>query len=235
MPRLVLLAFWVLLAALTTKAAEPIRVMVVTGGHAYDTAFGSLFEGYSGISAKVYPRDIAFVWDIRMNWDVLVLYDLTSEINEKDRANLMAFVESGKGIVVLHHALADYNQWEWWWKDVVGGSYVLKQEGDRLPTTYLQNQEVEIEAANDHPITAGIGKFKLTDEVFKQLWRSPKVRPILTTNHPASDPVLGWISAYEKSRVVVIQSGHDRKSYTNETYRRLIRNSIFWAASRQEQ
>lgn len=230
-----IIALWMFFAAFSADAEETVRVMVVTGGHAYDTAFGSLFEGIDGIYAKVYPRDIAFVWDIRKDWDVLVLYDLTSEIGEKEKVNLKAFVESGKGIIVLHHALADYNEWEWWWRDVVGGRYLLKNEDGRLGSTYRQNQEVEIEAEPDHPITAGLGRFILTDEVYKLMWHSPKARPILTTKHPFSDPILGWISAYERSRVVAIQSGHDRKCYTNTSYRRLIRNSILWAAKRQDQ
>lgn len=228
------IAMWMLAAAMSAEAARPVQVMVVTGGHPYDAAFGSLFEGYPEISAKFYPRDVAFAWDIGANWDVLVLYDLTSEISEKERVNLQSFVEGRKGLVVLHHAIADYGQWEWWWREVVGGRYLLKPEGGLPASTYLRDQDVVIHAAPDHAITAGLGKFQLTDEVYKLVWRSPRTKPILTTDHPKSDPVIGWISPYEKSRVVAIQSGHDRKSYTNATYRRLIRNSILWAAGRQE-
>ena len=228
------IALWSLAALGATNPDGPVRVMVVTGGHPYDTSFESLFEGYQDISAMVYPRDVAFARDLRARWDVLVLYDLTSEISEKEKANLQAFVEGGKGLVVLHHAIADYNHWQWWWHDVVGGRFLLKAEGDLPGSTYSQNQDVAIQAAPDHPITAGTGKFRLTEEVYKLMWLSPKAKPILTTDHPLSDPVMGWISRYEKSRVVAIQSGHDRKSHTDATYRRLIRSSIFWAAGRQE-
>jgi type 1 glutamine amidotransferase len=228
------IALWSLAAVAATNASGPIRVMVVTGGHPYDTSFESLFEGYPDISAMVYPRDVAFARDLRTRWDVLVLYDLTSDITETEKANLRAFAESGKGILVLHHAIADYNHWQWWWQDLVGGRFLLKPEGELPGSTYHQNQEVSIEAAADHPITAGLGNVKFTDEVYKLMWISPKARPILKTNNPLSDPVLGWISPYDKSRVVAIQCGHDRQTHTNATYHRLIRNAILWAATRQE-
>lgn len=227
-----ILAALVLAAAAGAEPPRPVRVMVVTGGHPYDAAFGSLFEGYPEIFAKFYPRDVAFAWDMRTNWDVLVLYDLSSQIEGKEKANLQGFVESGKGLVVLHHALADYGQWEWWWRDVVGGRYLLKAEGDLPASTYRRDQNVELQTAPDHPISAGLGKFRLTDEVYKLMWRAPETKPILTTDHPLSDPVVGWISPFPKSRVVAIQCGHDRESYKNATYRRLVRNSILWAAGR---
>ncbi len=228
----VLVAAWLVMAQGVAETARPVQVMVVTGGHAHDAAFGSLFEGYPEISAKIHPRDVAFRWDLRKNWDVIVFYDLTEEIEETERAHLKAFVEGGKGLVILHHALADYGGWEWWWREVVGGRYVMKGEGGLAATTYHRDQEVEIEPAREHPITAGLGKFQLTDEVYKQMWRAAGSKAILTTGHPLSDRVVGWISAYEKSRVVAIQCGHDRKSYTNTSYRRLVRNSILWAAGR---
>ena len=51
------------------------------------------------------------------------------EISDAEKTNLRDFVEAGKGIVVLHHAIADYQDWEWWYKEVVGGKYLLKPEG----------------------------------------------------------------------------------------------------------
>ena len=37
------------------------------------------------------------------------------------------FVESGKGIVVLHHALLNFQNWSWWSEEVVGGRYRLQR------------------------------------------------------------------------------------------------------------
>jgi len=226
----------VLLALAPSLAGEsqvnsPVRIMVVTGGHAHDTSFCSLFEGYEDFAPMVYPRDVAFRNDLRPRWDVLVLYDLSAEISEAEQVNLVNFLESGRGMVVLHHAIAAYNSWAWWSQEVVGGKYLLKPDGAMPASTYHVNQEV-VYYPLDHPITAGLGSLRLTDETYKGMWVSPRSKPILKTDHPLSDAVGAWISPYEKSRVVVIQPGHDRRSHTHPGYRALIRNAILWAARR---
>jgi type 1 glutamine amidotransferase len=207
--------------------------MVVTGGHAYDTSFDSLFEGHSDVAAAVYPRNIAFRADLRQKWDVLAFYDLTPEITEAEQQRLREFLESGKGLVILHHAIADYNGWRWWYEDVVGGKYFLKPEGDRPASTYRQGTEV-VYTPLPHPVTAGIEPLRMVEETYKGMWLSPKSKPILQSVHPASDPVVAWIGPYEKSRVVAIQPGHDRKAHTHPGYRALVRNAILWAAGKKE-
>jgi len=221
------------LAALPqARPASPVRVVVVTGGHAYDASFDSLFEGHADISAMVYPRDVAYTRDLRRIADVLVLYDLSREITENEQKVLRDFLESGKGLVVLHHAIADYNSWAWWYQEVVGGKFLLKEEGSVAASTATVNQEVVARPVAEHPITSGIGPLNLSDETYKGMWISPKVRALLRTDNPRSDQIIAWISPYEKSGVVVIQPGHDRKSHTHPGYRALVRNAILWSVGR---
>src|SRR5690242_15707410 len=86
------------------KRSDAIRVRVVTGGHDHDSDFYSVFDD-DGIKAVVDPHPLAFASDWRKRADVLVLYDLVQELEPKKQANLRDFVESGKGVVVLHHAI----------------------------------------------------------------------------------------------------------------------------------
>ena len=103
---------------------------MVTGGHDYATTFYTVFEGADDLHwDHAVSNHEAFKNDIRKNYDVLVLYDFSQEISDAEKTNLRNFVEAGKGIVVLHHAIADYQDWEWWYKEVVGGKYLLKAEG----------------------------------------------------------------------------------------------------------
>jgi len=68
----------------------------------------------------------AFTTDFRERADVLVRYGMIADMPEEEkRANLLTFVESGEGIVVLHHAIIDHNSWPWWYEQVVGGRYLL--------------------------------------------------------------------------------------------------------------
>jgi len=174
----------------------------------------------------------AFAADIRPKYDVLVLYDLSTEIGEVQRKNLRDFVESGKGIVVLHHAIADYNSWPWWYRDVVGGRYLLKQDGATPASTYSHGEEEFITPVVQHPITAAIGPFHLWDETYKGMWISPEVKVLLKTNNPASDGPVAWISPYSKSRVVYIQLGHGRTAHLHPAYRELVHNAILWSTGR---
>ena len=75
----------------------------------------------------------AFSGDIRAKYDTLVLYDYSQDLDKAGRKNLRDFVEAGKGVVVLHQAIADYNDWPWWWQEVVGGRYVA--EGPSRPAS----------------------------------------------------------------------------------------------------
>ena len=216
-----------------TQRPPPLRALVVTGGHDFETSFYTIFEGYGDLAWDHVPASAdAFRSDIRQKYGVLVLYDLSADLEEKGRANLRAFVESGKGIVVLHHAIADYQNWPWWYEEVVGGRYLLKPDGGLPASTYKHDEEVFARPAIKHPITADIGPMHLRDETYKGKWVSPQVKALLTTDNPTSDEVVAWISPYPKSRVVYIQLGHDSHAHRHPGFRALVRNSIFWSAGK---
>jgi len=212
------------------KPAPGPRLLVVTGGHPYETSFYKLFDDFEWSHAVSNVE--AFRKDIRETCDVLVLYDMQNDLPEPGRRNLRDFVESGKGLVVLHHALDNYNNWPWWWREVVGGKYQLKPDGNLPGSTYKHDQELIVRPAAKHPILAGIGEFHIQDETYKRLWISPEVKVLLTTDHPDSDGPVAWISPYAKSRVAVIQLGHDHWSHQHPAYRRLVKNAVNWGAGR---
>jgi type 1 glutamine amidotransferase len=208
------------------------RVLVVTGGHSYEPSFYTLFEDPSAIDwSHAYSAAEAFKKDLRPQFDVLVLYDMTPEISPEARNNLVQFLESGKGLIVLHHALADYQSWSWWYRDVVGGRYLMKPEENLPGSTYLHDVELFITTATQHPVLQGLGPMHFVDETYKGVWHSPDITPLLKTNHPTSDEVVAWISPYSKSRVVAIQLGHDRQAHLYPGYRQLIRNALQWVSS----
>ena len=211
----------------------PVRALVVTGGHDYETSFYSLFEGYQDLVwTHAVTNTEAFKSDIRASYDVLVLYDMSAHLDENGRANLRDFVEGGKGLVVLHHAIADYQDWPWWYEDVVGGRYLLKPNGGMPASTYKHDEEIFVTPAMNHPITAAIGPMHLWDETYKGMWVRPDVKVLLKSDNPTSDPDVAWISPYPKSRVVYIQLGHDHAAHRHPAYRALVHNAILWSSGR---
>jgi len=214
-------------------SANAVRGLVITGGHDHEAAFYTLFDGYKELAwLPVASSTTAFASDLRSRYDVLIMYDFSRDLDEKGKKNLREFVESGKGIVVLHHALLNYQQWPWWYEEVVGGSYRLKSEGGVPSSTVKDGQQIFVTPAGEHPITAGIGPFHIVDETYKRMWISPRVKPLLTTDNPNSDRSLAWIGPCASSRVVAIQLGHGHTAFGHPTYRALVHNAILWSAGR---
>jgi type 1 glutamine amidotransferase len=210
-----------------------VRGLVITGGHDHEAAFYSLFDGYNDLDwLPVDTSSSAFGKDLRGKYDVVIMYDFTRDIDEACKQNLRDFVESGKGIVVLHHALLNYQKWPWWYEEVVGGRYRLERQGDIPSSTVKNDQEIFVTPVGEHPVTAGIGPFHITDEAYKRMWISDRVRPLLTTDNPTSDSSLAWIGPYEKSRVVAIQLGHGHSAFGHPSYRALVHNAVLWAAGK---
>jgi type 1 glutamine amidotransferase len=224
-------------AAVTASAQTPrrsakVRVLLVTGGHDHEPSFYSVFDPQEEMAVNVSPHPGAFRSDPTEHYDVVVLYDLvqTEDVDEAKRKNLEKFVESGKGLVILHHALCSYNAWEWWWRDVAGARYLEKPDGGAPASTYKHGEHLKITKVADHPVVHGIDTLEITDETYKGMWMSPSNKVLLRTDNPTSDGPVAWVSAYKKSRVAVIQLGHGREAHLHPAYHRLVRNAVLWTA-----
>ena len=230
-------------ATLSNGRTDPLRVLVVTGGPTLQhhtrlipTSFYTLFEGYDDIVWNhAISDEAAFASDFRGDYDVLVTFHWKDSLSMVARKNLQDFVESGKGVVVIHSALASYNGWQWWWQDVVGGKYQnVREDTDEIPKSdYKLDEHIVVSVAADHPITSAVGNFELRDETYKGLWISPQAKILYQTDNPTSDGPIVWISPYSKSRVVVIQPGHGPAAHRNAGYRALVYHSIVWAGRRK--
>jgi type 1 glutamine amidotransferase len=211
---------------------DAIRVELITGGHDHHASFYNIFENQPWLRVDVNPHPDAFRGRILKDIDVVVLYDMVQELPAARKKIAQEFLESGKGMVVVHHAIASYQDWPWWWKEVVGGRYLLKPDLGMPASSYKHDEDMLVTPEGKHSITDGIGQFYLTDETYKGMWLSPDATPLLKTNHPLADPVVAWISPYRKSRVVYIQLGHDRLAHEHPAFRRLVHRAIQWAAGK---
>jgi GH35 family endo-1,4-beta-xylanase/type 1 glutamine amidotransferase len=238
---LLLLAALAALAA-TPASAAPLRVLVVTGGHDFAPSFWELFSGDDGIVVEKaeHPRALAELAPDRAGrFDVIVLYDMCSSetIGEEGRRDFLALLDAGKGLVVLHHALASHPEWPEY-RRVVGGRYILREEtrtdGTTVPaSTYRHDVDFRVEIADPaHPIVHGLDDFDLHDEVYGATEVDPGVHQLLRTSHPESGAVIGWCREVASSRIVVLQPGHGPEAWRHPSYRLLLARSIRWAARR---
>jgi len=214
-------------------SADAVKALLITGGHDHEAAFYSLFHGYEDLDwIPVDTAANAFKNNLRDKYDVIIMYDFTRDLDDAGKKNLRDFVASDKGVVVLHHALLNYQTWAWWSENVVGGRYRLQREGESPSSGVKNNQHMDVSPARTHPVLAGIHPFHIVDESYKNMYLSPMIKPLLTTDNPTSDATLAWIGPCETSRVVAIQLGHGHSAFGHPSYRALVHNAILWAAGR---
>jgi type 1 glutamine amidotransferase len=215
--------------------ADAVKALLITGGHDHETAFYSLFHDYADLAwMPVDTSANAFKTDLRGKYQVVVMYDFTRDLDETGKKNLRDFVESGGGVVVLHHALLNYQNWDWWDDEVVGGSYRLSRAGNTPSSRVKNDQQIYVTPAEKHPVIAGLAPFHITDEAYKDMRMAPNVRPLLTTDNPTSDTNLAWLGPNDKLKVVAIQLGHGHTAFAHPSYRQLVHNAILWAAGKSK-
>ncbi len=223
---------------LTKDSPAKIRVLVVTGGHDFEhDAFFKLFSDNSDITFRAveHPKAHALLRpDSARNYDVLVAYDMHQEISEEAKGDLLAWLNHGKGFVVLHHAIASYQQWPEYTK-IIGAHYYLEKTNvdgvEKARSTYQHGMHFKNHIVDpNHPVTQGINDFEIHDEVYNLFDVAKDVHPLLTTEEPQSNKVIGWAKTYGPARVVYLQSGHDHFAYENPNYQRILRQAIRWTA-----
>jgi type 1 glutamine amidotransferase len=211
------------------------RLLVVTGGHSYDTTFYTLFEGYPDLAwdHETSSRAAFRKKDLREAYDAVLLYNMEQELSDTERKNFQDFVADGKGVIVLHHAIADYNNWPWFYEQIAGGKYFLKAEKGHPASTYKHDVELFVEAVAKHPVLGDIGPMHIIDEGYKFRWISPKATILLKTKHEESDDALAWVMPHDKARLVTIVLGHDKQAHVHDGFRKLVKNAIDWSARKK--
>lgn len=219
-----------------TLNAQPVKIMLVTGGHSYDTIpFFQLFDAMEGIEYTHFAQpdaNNAIADGVAENFDVLVFYDMWQEISETQKLAYTALTQKGKPMLFLHHSLVSYQSWPQFEK-LLGGRYIEKRRGipEKELSTYEHDVWVYVQPVGNHPVTKGFGSLRFFDEVYGNYRVSEHVIPIITTNHPQSERIIGWENRFNKSRIIYLQPGHDSRTYETEDYRRLLLQAIRYLAA----
>lgn len=226
--------------AAVSQEVKKIHALIIVGGHDFQTnQFYQIFRDNPDITFEVaeHPNALKLLKpETASKFDVIILYDLWQKITDEDKENFIKFLESGKGLVVLHHAIANYQQWPEYEK-IIGGRYYLQKtmvNGVEKPRSiYKHGVKYQVKIADDkHPITQGLQDYTIIDETYNLYDVSPDSHILLTTDEPTSHKYIGWTHNYKNARIVYIQHGHDRFAYENKNYRNLISRSILWVCKR---
>jgi uncharacterized protein len=217
------------------------RVLIVTGGHDFEKEpFFKIFKDNPNISFKAveHPNAHALLRAAAAkDWDVLLLYDMHQEISEEGKADFLDRLKEGKGLVVMHHAIANYQAWPEYAK-IIGARYYLQKEVvngvEKARSAYQHDVDFTLQIADpNHPVTKGLRDFKIHDETYKLFDVYDDCHALLTTDEPLSNKVVAWAKNYANARVVYIQLGHDHFAYENPNLRQLLDQAIGWVAKKQ--
>ena len=224
--------------SLTSLQAKNTSVLVVAGGHSFDTlAFLEMFDRFEGVDYDFMLQPDAnrlFVCNQAEGYDVLVFYDMWKEIDEDAREAYLEMSRAGKPMLFMHHALVSYQTWTEFEK-IIGGRYVQPPKEAAVPesalSTYKHDVWIDMNVVDPaHPVTAGMKDFRLFDEVYGNYRVGDRVKPLLLTNHPESTKTIAWENRYNNSKIVYIQPGHDNHAFADENYQQLIFQAIRYLA-----
>ena len=251
------------------------NILLVTKGHPFDrNAFFEIFDDINVDWTHVeHPAAQVFFDPLHArDYDAFVMYDMpgvrfgpegprfTDPTPEYKQA-FLSLLESGQGMVFLHHALAGWPAWEEY-SEIVGGRFLYAADqlrGTRRPDSgYRHKVNHQLQVLGEHPLTAGLpDSFPMTDELYLAEIFEDSVEPLITSDysftrenfysankavhgsmfdnegwaHEDGSNIVAWIKHYGQSPIAYLQGGDDPEAYANSNYRQLVENAIHWAAS----
>ncbi|HEX7035432.1 MAG TPA: ThuA domain-containing protein [Pseudomonadales bacterium] len=175
---------------------SPVRVLLVSKGHAYDhNAFLAMFEDQRDLEVTLVEQPAAQVLlraeHVRA-YDAVLFYDMCgipgmglrhdgADANGNPPADYVrsieALLERGTGIVMLNHATVSWPQWPLW-RRISGSSFMLRAgelDGRQVPGSgyrgghgpYPNPALRLIPERPGHPVLAGLEDgFEITDEIY---------------------------------------------------------------------
>ncbi len=261
MKRLVL-AFTALCALLSASAAEPLRVFIRAGAKSHGPGAHDypqfLKDWVPLLNARGAKAEGALEFPTKEQLDrtdVLILHAQEAgniQIGEQ-RKNLMAFLQRGGGLVVIHAASVSRDHD--WFKTVIGGSWKFGQ------TKWLEAPLSLYFTDRDNPITQDISNFDLDDEIYYDMEVLPEVKVLAAAYTPKAIDTGGkgnkeaqeraaeavakkkgvniydiqpqvWTYEKDNYRAFTCIPGHWYKNFSHNGVRSLILRGIAWAGKR---
>lgn len=215
-------------------ATESFRVLMAVGGTGYNTQILRVLQGVDGIDVvvrSVEEHPIVFTSTVLQDIDAILMYHRDNVAEPEEREALVEFIESGGGVVVLHHAVANYPDWELWWRHHVGGLYVLPNHPTLPPSKYFYAFDGVVRPTGDHEVTRRLGGYwRYADESYDDLWISDRVHVLLSTTALGSSESVAWIGPSDSKRVVFLQPGHSDGIMLDPKFQYLIEDALRWSA-----
>lgn len=219
-------------------APEPVKCLWVgTAAHnepIMDDVLRDIGENYPSVAVTVTENIDDLKIENLKNYDVLLLLQIKAENGnppEEVKQGIADFLKGGGGLVAVHFAVANVQEWRDS-IDIFGAMWVNGK------STHDPYHEFRVDVADEtHPIVEGVKPFTTQDELYFNLLMRPDMHIIMTADqermgHTVPEPMLATHYCYN-ARCVYFALGHDVKSVEPPEYRKIVVQSIEWAACRR--
>jgi hypothetical protein len=143
-------------------------------------------------------------------------------LTEPATAGLVAALDAGVPVMLVHSTLTAFPDWSWWRQTVLGGGWVF---GTSYHPDYAEGVA---QARLGHPITAGLDRLAITDERYTALVVAEGSEVYLEHEEAGVRHPLAWTRRVGRSPVVADALGHDAGSYAAAGRRTLLERELDW-------
>jgi len=222
-------------AVLAADSAGPLKVCLVSGSLEYKSneslaAFQQYLETHyrakcsrafiEGTNEEHLPA-----LENLADCDVMLLFTRRLKLSGEQLERLKSYCQSGKPIVGVRTASHAIQTWLDFDKEVLGGNY---------HSHYGSGPETEIkivESAKNHPVLAGVTPFRSAGSLYKNEGHAGDIEILMTGTIPEHTEPIAWTRAYKGGRIFYTALGHPQ-DFTEESFRRMLVNALFWTTGR---
>jgi putative membrane-bound dehydrogenase-like protein len=152
-------------------------------------------------------------------YHVLMLYNNHTNVSDPELNALLAFVQNGGGLVVLHCASASFQNSEEFIR-LVGAAFKSHGTGTFRTVTVAVN----------HPVMRGVPDFETWDETYIHTKHNPNRTVLAVRRDGSHEEPWTWVRSYGQGRVFYTAWGHDQRTWGNAGFQQLLDNGVKWAA-----
>jgi len=224
-----------LMAGAVATAADPapLKVCLVSGSEEYKSddslaAFRDHLEAnYPASCTLLKARGFGDLPGLAalQDCDVALVFTRRLTIGGEQLALVKKYVEAGRPLVAVRTASHGFQNWPAFDKDVLGGNYRGHYRND------LTMRATVAPGAAGHPVLDGVRMIASLGSLYKTSPPAADARVLLVGSSPEGTEPAAWAREVKDQRIVYTSLG-SRGDFENATFKRLLANSLFWAARR---
>jgi type 1 glutamine amidotransferase len=209
--------------------ADPLKIVFVSGSFLYNSD-QVLTEFKSWIETN-YPARVTLVsatdWDnlpgleALETCDVALFYTRRLRIEGEQLQRIREYARAGRPIVAVRTASHGFENWPEFDREILGGDYQRHfPEGPTMTVALKAN----------HPVLVGVSPFSSTSSLYRNPGIAPDCTVLLEGETSDGTQPVAWTRDRNLGRVFYTSLGATA-DFEQDSFRRLIANALYWAAS----